>query len=149
MKDLLGEVIITGLCLGYSLIRLTMGLIISILLSLAIGILAARNKSVERVIIPLLDVLQSVPILGFFPAVVYLFIYLNPYLGAELAAIVLIVTSQMWNLTFGVYEAIKTLPKDLLEVSEVLKLNLRYKNSFNNKFNCNSAFKGSEGVSEA
>jgi len=127
MHKLVTELMDTTTDLLLSLLRLSVSLMLSVVISLGIGILAARSRTAERVIVPFLDVLQSIPILGFFPVVVYFLISLVPGLGAELAAIFLIMTSQMWNITFGVYEAVKTLPRDLLEVTDMLKLGLKYK----------------------
>ena len=83
------------------------------LLALATGHLAARSRFARRLILPTLDVLQSVPILGFFPAAVGFFIGLfrGSALGVEAAAVFLIFTSMFWNLAFGVYESLITLPR--------------------------------------
>ncbi len=95
-------------------------LILSILFSLAIGIVAARNKRAEAVIIPLLDVFQSIPILGFFPIVVLGVVNVIPgELGIDLAVILLIFTSMSWNIAFGVYEAVKSIPQDYIDLSEI------------------------------
>ncbi len=85
--------------------RMIIALVISILFSLTIGITAARNKRAESVIIPLLDVFQSIPVLGFFPLVILGLIAVLPgFLGENLAVIILIFTSMSWNIAFGVYE---------------------------------------------
>ena len=102
--------------------RMILALGLSILFALAIGIWAARSKRAESVILPLLDIFQSIPILGFFPFVI-LAVYgaLPNFLGANLAVIVLIFTSMSWNIAFGVYESVKAIPKDyydLLDVSQ-------------------------------
>ncbi len=94
---------------------------LSILFALTIGIIAARNKRAEAVILPLLDIFQSIPILGFFPLVI-LAIYgaLPNAIGINLAVIILIFTSMSWNIAFGVYEAVKAIPQsyvDLLDMS--------------------------------
>ena len=95
-------------------------LLISIIFSLAIGILAARNKKAESVIIPLLDVFQSIPILGFFPVVILGIVAVFPgLLGVNIAVIALIFTSMSWNITFGVYEAIKSIPQDYIDLSQL------------------------------
>ncbi|MDA4120788.1 MAG: ABC transporter permease subunit [Thaumarchaeota archaeon] len=95
---------------------------LSILFALAVGIWAARSRRAESVILPLLDIFQSIPILGFFPFVI-LGIYgaIPNIAGANLAVIVLIFTSMSWNIAFGVYEAVKAIPQDyadLLNVSQ-------------------------------
>ena len=95
-------------------------LALSILFSLAVGILAARNKRAESVIIPLLDVFQSIPILGFFPVVILGVVAVIPgQLGVNLAVIFLIFTSMSWNIAFGVYEAVKAIPQDYVDLSNM------------------------------
>jgi len=81
------------------------------------GYIAATSKRAERVMMPLLDILQSVPVLGFFPAATFVFVRLahGGRLGFEMASIFLIFTSQAWNIAFGVYEAITTVPQDSLD----------------------------------
>jgi NitT/TauT family transport system permease protein len=98
-----------------SLARLSIAYAFAVLLALATGHLAARSLLARRLILPTLDVLQSVPILGFFPAAVSVFIGLfgGSALGVEAAAIFLIFTSMFWNLAFGVYESLITLPEDV------------------------------------
>ncbi|MEM3382647.1 MAG: ABC transporter permease subunit [Nitrososphaerales archaeon] len=100
-----------------SLNRMIIAFLISIAFALAFGIIAARNLKAEKIIIPVLDILQSVPILGFFPAAVFFFIALfnGSWLGVEFAAIFLIFTSMVWNLTFAVYEQVSSIPKDIEE----------------------------------
>jgi NitT/TauT family transport system permease protein len=93
---------------------------LSILFSLGIGIAAARNKKAESIIIPLLDVFQSIPILGFFPLVVLGIYDLIPnQIGLSLAVIMLIFTSMSWNIAFGVYEAVKSIPQDYIDLSYI------------------------------
>jgi len=83
---------------------------LSILFALAIGIFAARNRRAEGVILPLLDIFQSIPILGFFPFVIVgIYGAIPNAIGANLAVIVLIFTSMSWNIAFGVYEAVKAI----------------------------------------
>lgn len=95
---------------------------LSVVFALSIGIWAARNRRAESVILPLLDILQSIPILGFFPVVIAGIYGAFPNLfGANLAVIFLIFTSMSWNIAFGVYEAVKAIPQDyadLLNVSQ-------------------------------
>jgi NitT/TauT family transport system permease protein len=113
-----------------SLGRMLAAYIISIIFSIFYGYTAARNKSAERWLLPLLDVLQSVPILSFLPVVLLTLTALLPQrIAVELAAIVLICTSQVWNLTFSFYQAMTTLPLELREVSAVFRFNrwLRFK----------------------
>ncbi len=98
-----------------SLARLSVAYLFAVLLALATGHLAARSAFARRIILPTLDVLQSVPILGFFPAAVTVFIgvFGGSALGVEAAAIFLIFTSMFWNLAFGVHESLITLPEDV------------------------------------
>ncbi len=92
--------------------------------SLVYGYLAATRERLRAVMLPLLDVLQSVPVLGFFPAAVYFFvlIFRGSRLGVEAASVFLIFTSQAWNMTFGVYESLTTIPADLLMASRAYRL---------------------------
>ncbi|MCP8320750.1 MAG: ABC transporter permease subunit, partial [archaeon] len=103
-----------------SLIRILIAFLISLAFAIPYGIIAARKARAEKILIPILDILQSVPILGFFPAAVFFFIALfgGSWLGVEFAAIFLIFTSMAWNLTFAVYEQVSSIPKDIEEASE-------------------------------
>ncbi len=93
---------------------------LSIIFSLFVGILAARNKRAEALIIPLLDVFQSIPILAFFPLVIgAVTAAVAGQLGVSLAVIFLIFTSMSWNIAFGVYEAVKSIPKDYIDLAEM------------------------------
>jgi NitT/TauT family transport system permease protein len=98
-----------------SLARMTVAYGMAVLLALATGHVAAASPVARRIILPTLDVLQSVPILGFFPAAVAVFVGLfgPSALGVEAAAIFLIFTSMFWNLAFGVYGSLITVPEDL------------------------------------
>jgi len=109
---------------GYSWLRMLTALMISILFSITVGVAAAVSKSLEKIIIPILDILQSIPVLGFFPIALYAFVTLHPIIGPEIAAIFLIFTSQVWNISFGVYEAVKVIPTETLEVVSFLRLNI-------------------------
>lgn len=105
----------------YSWTRMLIALGLSIIFSLVVGIVAARNKKAESVIIPLLDVFQSIPILGFFPIVILGVIeVVHPLaLGINVAVILLIFTSMSWNITFGVYEAVRSIPQDYIDLSQI------------------------------
>lgn len=107
-----------------SLARLCVAYALALVLALAVGNLAARSKLARRVILPTLDVLQSVPILGFFPVAVGLFIaiFRGSGLGVEMAAVFLIFTSMFWNLAFGVYESLITIPEELRLVADELQM---------------------------
>ena len=102
-----------------SWVRMILALILSIVFALAVGIWAARSKRAEGVILPLLDIFQSIPILGFFPFVItaiYDAPLLHNFVGANLAVIVLIFTSMSWNIAFGVYESVKAIPQDYVDL---------------------------------
>jgi len=103
-----------------SLGRMAVAYLLALVFSLTVAYAAATNRWAERVLMPLLDLFQSVPILGFFPAAVYLFISMAPghRIAIELASIFLIFTSQVWNMAFGVYEAWSTLPHETTEVAQ-------------------------------
>jgi NitT/TauT family transport system permease protein len=104
--------------------RMTAAYILSILFSLIYGRYAAYNRNAEKILMPLLDVLQSVPILSFLPVVLLSLSAILPIkIAAELASIVLIFTSQAWNLTFAWYQSLTTIPKDLREASNTFRLN--------------------------
>jgi len=97
-------------------------LVLSILFALVVGIAAARSKKAEAVFIPVLDVLQSIPILGFFPIVILAIISIFPsQIGVNIAVILLIFTSMSWNIAFGVYEAVKSIPHEYLELVSMAK----------------------------
>jgi len=113
-----------------SLGRMFSAYFLSLLFTLTYGRIAAYNRRAEMILMPLLDVLQSVPILSFLPVVLLsLSAFLPQRLAAELASIVLIFTSQVWNMTFGWYQSLTTIPKELQEASAIFRLNtwLRFK----------------------
>jgi NitT/TauT family transport system permease protein len=91
---------------------------LALLFSIAYGMAAARGRMWERVMIPAIDIAQSVPVVGFFPAAVYFFVALahGSRFGVEMAAVFLIFTSQAWNLALGVFESMRTIPDDSREV---------------------------------
>ncbi|MDE1974134.1 MAG: ABC transporter permease subunit [Hyphomicrobiales bacterium] len=99
--------------------RMLLALIVSLLFALIYGTVAAKSRRAEMVLIPLLDVLQSVPVLGYLSFTVVFFVSLSPnrLLGAELAAIFAIFTSQAWNMTFSFFQSLRTIPTDLDEAS--------------------------------
>jgi NitT/TauT family transport system permease protein len=100
-------------------LRMFAALAFSLLFTFIVAPLAAKSKKAERVIIPALDILQSVPVLGFLTFTVLFFIALYPggEFGAELAAIFAIFTSQAWNMTFSFYQSLTTVPGDLEEAA--------------------------------
>jgi NitT/TauT family transport system permease protein len=107
-----------------SLLRMFIALFFSMAFTLVYGYAAARSRRAEKVLVPILDILQSVPVLGFLTFTVTAFIALFPgsELGLEAASIFAIFTAQAWNLTFSFYQSEKTLPRELDELSRSLRL---------------------------
>ncbi len=105
-------------------LRMFAALACSLLFTLTYATWAAKSRRAGLILIPVLDILQSVPILGFLTFTVVFFLNLFPgqVLGAELAAIFAIFTSQAWNMAFSLYQSLKTVPADLDEASRSLKL---------------------------
>jgi NitT/TauT family transport system permease protein len=99
--------------------RMLLAIVCSIIFTFIYAALAAKSRRAEMVLIPLLDILQSVPILGFLTFTVVFFLNLFPgrVFGAELACVFAIFTSQAWNMTFSMYQSIRGVPKDLEEAS--------------------------------
>lgn len=111
----------------YTMFSLSRGLfayVLSLCFTLTYGYWAARDRLAEKVLIPLLDVLQSIPVLGFMPGLVIALVALFPRsnTGLELAAVIMIFTGQVWNMTFSYYHSLKTIPLDLREASTVYRL---------------------------
>lgn len=107
-----------------TVLRMFIALSLSILFTFIIGALAAKNRRAEKVIVPAIDILQSVPVLSFLSITVTGFIHLFPgsMLGPECASIFAIFTAQVWNITFGFYQSLKTLPHDLKEAADMFQL---------------------------
>jgi len=107
-----------------SLLRMFVALILSVLFALVYATAAARLRRAEKVLIPVLDILQSVPVLGFLSVTVTAFINLFPgsQLGLECASIFAIFTSMAWNMTFAFYHSLVSQPRDLDEASRILRL---------------------------
>ena len=109
----------------FSWTRMFIALGLSIAISLAVGIYAAVSPKAEKVIIPIVDILQTVPILAFFPFALVVFVYFLPgYVGINAAVIFLIITSMVWNIIFGVYETVKMLPVEFLEVASLYRMGM-------------------------
>ena len=105
-------------------LRMLVAMLASLLFSLIYGTLAAKSRRAEKILVPILDILQSVPVLGYISFTVTFFIALFPgqVLGVELAAIFALFTSQAWNMTFSFYQSLRTVPADLVEVSRSFHL---------------------------
>jgi NitT/TauT family transport system permease protein len=105
-------------------LRMLAGLSLSLLFTFTYATWAAKSPRAGRILIPVLDVLQSVPILGFISVTVVFFMSLAPgrVLGAEFAAVFAIFTSQAWNMAFSFYQSIRTVPTELIEASRSFRL---------------------------
>ncbi len=108
---------------AYSLLRIAVAYVLSLVFAVGYGYLAAHRPRAERVMIPLLDILQSIPVLSFLPGVMLAMIALVPrrQLGVELGAILLIFTGQVWNMAFSFYSSIRTIPRELQESARVFR----------------------------
>lgn len=107
----------------FSLMRGLLAYVLSLGFTLVYGYWAVRDARAERVLIPLLDILQSIPVLGFMPGLVLALVAVFPgsNVGLELAAVIMIFTGQAWNMTFSFYHSLRSLPADLLEVGRVYR----------------------------
>jgi NitT/TauT family transport system permease protein len=115
---------------GLSVLRMLAAYLLSMGFTLVYGRAAANNRRAERILMPLLDVLQSVPILSFLPVVLLsLSAVLPQKLAVELASVILIFTSQAWNMTYAWYQSLTTIPKELREANTIFHFNgwLRFK----------------------
>lgn len=108
---------------GYSLLRITIAYVFSLAFTLVYGYIAAYNKRAERFMIPLLDVLQSIPVLSFLPGVMLAMVALFPgrQLGVEAGAILLIFTGQVWNMAFSFYASLKSIPNEMREAARIYR----------------------------
>jgi NitT/TauT family transport system permease protein len=107
----------------YSLSRGLLAYSISLCFALIYGYWAAKDHKAERVLLPLLDILQSIPVLGFMPGLVLTLCALFPRsnVGLELSAVIMIFTGQAWNMTFSFYHSLRTVPQDMREVATVYR----------------------------
>ncbi|HUE49371.1 MAG TPA: ABC transporter permease subunit, partial [Steroidobacteraceae bacterium] len=104
-------------------LRMLMAMLASLLFTFTYATLAAKSRRAEVILVPLLDFLQSVPILGFSITILF-FLQLTPgrVAGAEMAAIFLIFTSQAWNMAFSFYHSLRSIPDELVEVARNFQL---------------------------
>ena len=104
---------------GYSLLRIAVAYMCSLTFAVAYGYIAAYNEKAERIMVPALDILQSIPVLSFLPGVMLAMAALFPrqQLGLELGSILLIFTGQAWNIAFSFYSSLKSIPRDLKEAA--------------------------------
>ncbi len=107
----------------YSLVRMIVAYLLSLVFAIGYGYFAAYNQRVEGPMLAVLDILQSIPVLSFLPGVMLAMVSLFPsrQLGVEFGSIVLIFTGQVWNMAFSFYASLKSLPRELMEASRVYR----------------------------
>lgn len=122
--DIVLDLIHLPLYTFFSLSRGLAAYALSLAFSIVVGYWAAKDRLGEKILVPFLDILQSIPILGFLPGVVLFFISVFPKtnVGLELAAILLMFTGQVWNMVFGVYHSVRTVPEDRMECAAAYSL---------------------------
>jgi NitT/TauT family transport system permease protein len=108
---------------AYSLVRIAIAYALSLLFALAYGFAAAKSDRAARVMLPLLDILQSIPVLSFLPGVMLAMVALFPrrQLGLELGSVLLIFTGQAWNIAFSFYASLKAIPRELDEAARLYR----------------------------
>jgi NitT/TauT family transport system permease protein len=108
----------------FSVLRIVAAYLISFVFTLVYGYTAAYNRRAEKFMVPLLDTLQSIPVLSFLPPVMIAMVALFPsrQLGVELGSILLIFTGQVWNMTFSFYSSLKTIPREMQEAAIAYRL---------------------------
>src|SRR6516225_4017683 len=108
----------------YSVARIAIAYILSLVFAIAYSYVAAHNRVAERILIPLLDTLQSIPVLSFLPGVMLAMVALFPtrQLGVELGSILLIFTGQVWNMAFSVYSSMRSIPREMSEAAQIYRL---------------------------
>jgi len=107
----------------YSLVRIGVAYALSLVFALAYGYVAASSRRAEIIMVPLLDILQSIPVLSFLPGVMLAMVAIFPHseFGVELGAIVLIFTGQVWNIAFSFYSSLKSVPRELHEAAVIYR----------------------------
>jgi NitT/TauT family transport system permease protein len=107
----------------YSLVRISVAYAISLVFALAYGYIAASSRRAEIIMVPLLDILQSIPVLSFLPGVMLAMVAIFPHsqFGVELGSILLIFTGQVWNIAFSFYSSLKTVPRELHEAAVIYR----------------------------
>jgi NitT/TauT family transport system permease protein len=105
----------------YSVVRIGLAYIFSLIVAVGYGYLAANSKRLETLMIAALDILQSIPVLSFLPPVMLAMVALFPgrQLGLEMGAVLLIFTGQVWNMAFSFYSSIKSIPRELREAADI------------------------------
>jgi NitT/TauT family transport system permease protein len=109
----------------FSFLRIAVAYFLSFVFTLVYGYIAAYNRKAERFMVPLLDTLQSIPVLSFLPPVMISMVALFPsrQLGVELGSVLLIFTGQVWNMTFSFYSSLKSIPTEMREAAAAYRLN--------------------------
>lgn len=107
----------------YSVLRIALAYFLSLAFTLVYGYIAAYNQRAERFMVPLLDVLQSIPVLSFLPGVMLAMVALFPrrQLGVEMGSILLIFTGQVWNMAFSFYSSLKNIPTEMREAAKLYR----------------------------
>jgi NitT/TauT family transport system permease protein len=107
----------------YSLVRISVAYVLSLVFALAYGYVAASSRRAEIIMVPLLDILQSIPVLSFLPGVMLAMVAIFPHsqFGVELGSILLIFTGQVWNIAFSFYSSLKTVPRELHEAAIIYR----------------------------
>ena len=107
----------------YSIVRIGIAYLLSLVFAVAYGYIAAYNPRIEPWMVAVLDILQSIPVLSFLPPVVLFMVALIPghQLGIEMAVILLIFTGQVWNLAFSFYSSLKSIPREMVEASRIYR----------------------------
>jgi NitT/TauT family transport system permease protein len=107
----------------YSIARITIAYLLSLVFAVAYGYMAANNPRVEAWMIAVLDILQSIPVLSFLPGVMLAMMALVPrhQLGIEMGSILLIFTGQVWNMAFSFYSSLKSIPREMIEASRIYR----------------------------
>jgi NitT/TauT family transport system permease protein len=107
----------------YSVVRIGLAYLLSLVFAIGYGYVAAYNKRIEGLMIAGLDILQSIPVLSFLPGVMLAMVALFPtrQIGVEMGAIVLIFTGQVWNMAFSFYSSIRSIPRELSEAASIYK----------------------------
>ena len=107
----------------FSVLRIALAYVLSLFFAIVYGYVAAYNSKAERFMIPLLDTLQSIPVLSFLPGVMISMVALFPtrQLGVELGSILLIFTGQVWNMAFSFYSSLKSIPREMHEAAQVYR----------------------------
>lgn len=108
---------------AYSFVRIAIAYLLALLFALAYGFAAAKSERAAKILLPLLDILQSIPVLSFLPGVMLAMVALFPgrQLGLELGSILLIFTGQAWNIAFSFYASLKGIPKELDEAARLYR----------------------------